>query len=83
MKFIKSGFLRRPKLIYKRKFYLFKLVIARNAEECANSMQFYIAEYVDKHSDVEALTRRGFNFILIYYLFKSLLVIFTFIFNVC
>jgi hypothetical protein len=65
LKFIKSGFLRWSKLIYKRKFYLFKLVIARNAEECANSMQFYIEEYVDKHSDVEALARRGFNFILI------------------
>lgn len=48
-------------MISKIKLILFaKLVIAKNAEECANSMQYYIEEYVEKNTDIEQLARRAF-----------------------
>ncbi len=38
-----------------------RLIVARNAEECANSIQFYVEEYVEKSSEVQALSRKAYN----------------------
>ncbi len=37
-----------------------KLVFAKNAEECANSMQFYIEEYVEKTNELQTLSRKAY-----------------------
>ena len=42
------------------KKYFFKLVFAKNAEECANSMQFYIEEYIEKSSELQGLARKAY-----------------------
>ena len=36
------------------------MVFAKNAEECANSMQFYIEEYVEKTGDAQAMARKAY-----------------------
>ena len=33
---------------------------AKNAEECANSIQFYIEEFVEKTSELQALARKAY-----------------------
>ena len=37
-----------------------QLVFAKNAEECANSIQFYIEEYVEKSSEFQTLARKAY-----------------------
>ena len=34
--------------------------MAKNAEECANSIQFYIEEYVEKSTDLQSLARKAY-----------------------
>lgn len=41
-------------------FLIIKLVFGKNAEECANSMQFYIEEYVEKNIEVQVMARKAY-----------------------
>lgn len=45
---------------YPRQVNSDRLVFARNAEECANSLQFYMEEYVEKSSETQILARKAY-----------------------
>ncbi|CAF0782079.1 unnamed protein product [Brachionus calyciflorus] len=45
---------------YPRQVNSDRLVYPKNVEECANSMQFYMEEYVEKISEVQTLARKAY-----------------------